>query len=151
MVDPEIIRDFISEQGEIVNGRGNNRNEPKPTRMIFEDASSVSAKILVPQLGTDRKQLAKGEVDVRRFTNISEIDVLWLSWFSRIEDQYGGEWSKGFCHEYANWRYSVGGENKKLTVKMVEAISGVKSEDKPKTKQGVLERLGLKKASGESE
>lgn len=145
MENPNIIKEFISEQGQIVNDPNQGGNDIKPTKMIIEDASSVSAKVLVPQLGTDRNQLAKGEVDVRRFTNVTEVDVIWLTWFSNIPKQYGGGFAKDFCMEYANWRYSVGGENKKLTVKMVEAISGAKSEDKKPKKKGVLERLGLRK------
>lgn len=141
MSNRDIFNEFINAEGRIIEQDGQVNNANKPTTMIIEDASSVSAKILVPQLGSDRKKLAKGEVDVRRFTNIPEIDVLWLNWFMNIPDQYGGGWARNFCENHMNLRYSVNGENKKLSVEMVRAITGDKEEKKEPKKKGLFEFL----------
>ena len=137
------IEQFINSEGRIIENDGQVNNKIKPTRMIIEDASSVSAKILVPQLGSDRKKLAKGEVDVRRFTNIHEVDVIWLPWFSNLPLQYGGGFALSFCESYANWRYSVGGENKKLSVEMVQAITGNKEEKQEEAEHEKREMVKL--------
>lgn len=140
----DVIREFISNSGAVVLEDENKQRSAKPQTMIIEDASSVSAKILVPQLGTDKKKLAKGEVDTRRFTNITEIDTIWLTWFELVPKEYGGEYSRAFCDQYRNHRYSVNGENKKLSVDMVRAITGDKEKESKPKKKGLLERFGLK-------
>jgi len=144
MSNQEIFGQFINSEGRIVEQNGQAQDAVKPTRLIVEDASSVSAKILVPQLGSDRKSLAKGEVDVRRFTNIPEVDVIWLNWFMNLPKQYGGDWASKFCENHMNLRYSVNGENKKLAVEMVRALAGDKEEKQEPKKKGILQRLGLR-------
>jgi len=139
MSNQDIFNEFINSEGRIVETGGQN-SDVKPTRVIIEDASSVSAKILVPQLGSDRNKLAKGEVDVRRFTNIPEVDVLWLNWFMNLPKQYGGGWAKGFCENHMNLRYSIDGENKKLSVEMVRALTNNKEDTKEPKKKGILGR-----------
>ena len=141
MAERDIFNEFINSEGKIVEQDGQVNEGIKPTRMIIEDASSVSAKILVPQLGSDRTDLAKGKVDVRRFTNIPEVDVIWLNWFMNLPKQYGGSWGKTFCENHMNLRYSVNGENKKLSVEMVRAIRGDKDEKAEPRKKGVLGRI----------
>lgn len=96
--------------------------------IVFQDAVSESAKILVPQMGTDQNELAEGKYDTRRFTNISLVDVIWLSWFDTLPDKYGGEWSRKWADSYRNHAYSVDGENKKLVVAMQQAVSGGKDK-----------------------
>lgn len=146
----DIFEEFINSEGRIVEQGGSPSQGLKPTKMIIEDASSVSAKILVPQLGSDRNKLAKGEVDVRRFTNIPEVDVIWLNWFMNLPKQYGGAWAQTFCDNYMNLRYSVDGENKKLSVEMVRAIAGDKEEKREAKPKGILGRLRDSIAGGAS-
>lgn len=112
----------------------------------IKDASTISAEVLVPQMGSDKKDLIEGKIDTRRWSNLYEEDVLWLSWFSLIPRQYGGEWSKAFCDEYRNHRYSVHGENKKLAVNMQQAVTGGKDTKKDKAKRSLMDKiLGRKK------
>lgn len=92
--------------------------------IIYHDAVSESAKILVPQMGTDRSLLAEGKYDSRRFTNISPVEKLWLTWFDNVPDEFGGEWARDWADSYRNHAYSVDGENKKLVVAMQQAVSG---------------------------
>ena len=101
--------------------------------IVYQDAVSESAKILVPQMGTDRNLLEEGKYDTRRFTNISEVDIIWLSWFDTLPLKFGGGWARQWAESYRNHAYSVNGENKKLVVAMQAAVSGSK-ENMPKKK-----------------
>lgn len=130
----------IQEQGQANQGGGAGSQH-----LTIEDAAAISARTLVPQLGSDKAMLAKGKVDVRRFSNIGEIDVIWLTWFMNVPKQNGGDYASQYCENYLNLRYSVGGENKRLVVDMQKAISGLQEMDKPPKKKGILERLGLRK------
>ena len=131
----------IQEQGQDSHGGGAGSQH-----FTIEDAATISARTLVPQLGSDKAMLAKGKVDVRRFSNICEIDVIWLTWFMNIPKQNGGDYASLYCENYLNLRYSVGGENKRLVVDMQKAISGLQEIDAPPKKKGILERLGLRKS-----
>ncbi len=115
----EDVQDQISE--DVKGGEG-------VQRIILEDASSSSAKILVPQMGTDRDMLAEGKYDSRRFTNIGEVDIIWLSWFDTLPDKFGGGWARKWADSFRNHSYSLNGENKKLVVAMQAAISGGKDK-----------------------
>ena len=133
------------ETGEVEEKPLNNNRSSSMQSVTIEDASSVSAKILVPQLGTDKAELAKGRVDVRRFSNIDEVEAIWLNWFMQIPDAQGGDWARRFCEGHLNLKYSIGGENKKLVVEMQKAISGLSDAPEAPKKKGILERLGLRK------
>jgi hypothetical protein len=86
------------------------------------DSEAEAVKILLPNYSSDKEFLEYGKVDIRRFSNVGEIDVYWLSWFSLIEDQYGGEWANNWCQMWMNIRDSVGGEHKKLGISAIEAL-----------------------------
>lgn len=98
---------------------------------IFEirDASTESAKVLVPQMGTDLVLIREGKIDYRRFTNIQALDVYWLTWFSLKPKEKGGNFTKRFCEMFSNYSYSVNAQNKKLVVAMQQAISGSDKKD----------------------
>ena len=104
------------------------------------DAASESAKVLVPQMGTDTNLLREGKYDVRRFSDIREVDVVWLTWFSNIPEQYGGGYAKAFCNAYLNHRYSVDGKNKKLVVQMQQAVSGSRTRKEAKDERSWIQR-----------
>lgn len=113
------------------------------TRQIIEirDASTEVAKVLPPQLGTDPDMLRDGFIDVRRFTNIHELDAYWLSWFSLKTKEQGGGFTKKFCEEFANWCYSINAQNKKMVVAMQQAVSGAdKKEEKPKDSRSWIQK-----------
>jgi hypothetical protein len=94
------------------------------------DASSESAKVLVPQMASDRNALERGENDWRRLTNIKLMDVFWISYFWNKPPEQGGNWLRKFIENYCNYSYSIKGENKKLMVAMQQAIMGTKKEEK---------------------
>lgn len=109
------------------------KKDKKPNIITVNDAALETAKILVPQIGTDKALLMKGKVDVRRMSNISAVDVIWLTCFKLIEeyDPIIGDYTKKIQEEYLNHRYSVGGKNKALAVDMTNAVTGKdKSRDK---------------------
>lgn len=120
------LTDQISE--EVKDGSGTQR-------IVFQDAASESARVLVPQMGTDHNDLAEGKYDTRRFTNIDYVDVIWLSWFDTLPDKFGGQWARAWAESYRNHAYSVNGENKKLVVQMQQAVSGGKDKDMKKKDQ----------------
>lgn len=109
------VADLITE--EVQGGQGTQT-------IVYQDAASESARVLVPQMGTDRSDLEEGKFDTRRFTNITEVDIIWLSWFDTLPDKYGGQWARAWAEAYRNHSYSVDGENKKLVVAMQQAVSG---------------------------
>lgn len=131
------LADKISE--EVQTGQGTQT-------IIYKDAASESAKVLVPQIGTDTGLLAAGRYDTRRMTNISIVDVLWLSWFDTLPLKFGGGWAGKWADSYRNHSYSVDGENKKLVVAMQQAVSGgrdrtpKKKDDRNWIQRNVTER-----------
>lgn len=107
----------------------------------IEDASSETARILVGQFGSDPDKLREGIIDVRRFTNISLIDTLWLSWFMNKSINKGGRFARKFCMEYINLCYSINAQNKKIIVGLQQAVTGTgRSTDKQKDKRNFIER-----------
>jgi len=94
----------------------------------YKDAVSESAKILAPQLGSDKAMLEKGMVDIRRLTNIDKIERLWLSFFMQLPKDQGGEWMDLFCTDYMNLSPSIGGMRAKLIIAMQSAIGGTRQQ-----------------------
>jgi len=95
--------------------------------------------ILIPNFGSDRDYLEEGKVDVRRFSDISEVDVFWLTYFMEIDDDLGGEYTKKFCNNYLNLRYSVKGKHKKQTINMQNAVRGM-GDDEEEDSRNWLQR-----------
>jgi hypothetical protein len=115
-------------------------NKKDDVRSIsIHDAQYETAKILVPQIGSDKKDLQKGRIDVRRMSDINAVDVYWLMFFKTLEmyEPLIGKYTKAIQEEYLNHRYSVGGKNKDKMVSMTEAVSGKRkeTEDKPDSKK----------------
>lgn len=111
------------------------------TTIKIEDASSETARVLVPQMGSDRETLEEGKIDVRRFTHIDPVDPYWMSFFEQIPDEQGGQWARKFVEDYANYSYSVHGRHKELVVNMQKAVSGEKTTPKPKKKRSLTDRI----------
>ena len=121
----------------------------KPEVIEIRDAGSKIAEQLVPQIGSDDSFLREGKVDTRRFTNIRDRDVWWLSWFDIMMPEYGGGYSKAFCDSFRNHRYSVNAENKKLAIGMTQAITGASRAKKDDTKRSILDRILRRKKEPE--
>jgi hypothetical protein len=134
MMEREIV-DLLS--GEIFKETG--KSSGKEQNIIIRDAISETAKILVQEYGSDIKYKQKGEVDVRRFSNISQLDVYWLMYFQNIEDAVGGVYSKNICESFLNNRYSVNAQHKKLGIDFQNSLSGDKKEN-PKDKRNFLQK-----------
>lgn len=115
---------------------------PVSTTIKIQDASSETALILVPNMGSDRVLLELGKVDWRRFTHIDEIDNFWMTYFKLIPSERGGNYARKFVEEYGNLAYSVQGRHKKLAVDFQRAVSGDRTErPKQKKKRSLTDRL----------
>lgn len=95
----------------------------------IRDAQTEIAKVLVPQWGSDPNVIAEGRIDNRRFTNLSEIDALWMSWFETLPNEYGGGWARQFADQMRNHLYSINAQHKKLLIGFQQAVSGEKKKD----------------------
>lgn len=118
------------------------KGEETSTTIKIQDGGSESARVLVPQFGSDREGwLDEGKVDYRRFTHLDDIDPYWCAFFRLIPKEQGGEWAKDFVEEYANFMYAVEGRHKKLTVDMQKAVSGKETQPDKKKKRTLTDRL----------
>ncbi len=124
---------------------GSSSSDVAVQTILIKDASLEAAKMLVPEFGSDDEYALEGRVDVRRFTNINDIDSIWLNWFMNLPDKYGGGWARKYCDNYMNLRYSIGGEHKKLTIDLQRAIAGSEESEKKDEKKGFLSRFRRKK------
>lgn len=111
------------------------------SNVTLVDASYRSAEILIPNLGSDEEYLIEGKVDVRRFSDIELIDVIWLNWFMNIPDKYGGEYARDWSYNFLNLMYSVKGKHKKIVVNMQNAISGLPEPKKKEKDKGFFSRF----------
>jgi hypothetical protein len=109
--------------------------EKSSTTITIQDASTETARVLVPQMGSDKEWLEEGKIDYRRFTHIDEIDPYWCAFFSLVPKEQGGGYSKDYVELYSNFMYSVNGRHKELTVHMQRAASGVDKGLMPKQKK----------------
>ena len=116
-----------------------NKREDTQTVRI-EDASSITAKSLPQQLGSDIETLLQGKVDVRRLSNIDEVERIWITWFMNLPDDVGGQFSRKFCLEYLNLSMSLGGNRAKQLIDMMLASSGGTNEKNPE-KKGIYSRI----------
>lgn len=106
----------------------------------IRDAQTEIAKVLVPQWGSDPNVIAEGRIDNRRFTNISDLDTLWLSWFETIPDEYGGQWARSFADQIRNHAYSVNAQHKKLLIGFQQAVSGERKKDGKRDNRTFVEK-----------
>jgi hypothetical protein len=107
----------------VISSARNELQEEKGNRVILENAQSRMAEIIAPNYGSDREFIEQGKVDIRRFTNIKNIDVIWLTHFLNVPDHEGGEYAKDFCMDYMNLRDSVNGEHKKIGIRLQQALN----------------------------
>jgi hypothetical protein len=125
--------------GEIIK----DESTPKKTQnqnITINDASSEIGKILVHEFGSDISHKEKGTVDVRRFSNVSQLDVYWLMYFMNLPKQKGGEYAREICEEYMNVRYSVGGQHKKTVIDFQDSLSNNRGNAEPKDKRNFIQK-----------
>lgn len=121
--------------------------------ITIKDASSVTAGILAPEMGSDDSWKREGKIDWRRFGHISDLDPWWMGYFLLKDKYQGGNWSKEYAELIGNLNFSIGGRHKKLAVGMQRAVSGKGEESKkPKKDRSVLDKiLGRNKPKEEDE
>ena len=128
-------------------------DKAQSTVITIKDASSVTAGILAPEMGSDDDWKREGKIDWRRFGHISELDPWWMAYFLKKNKYQGGNWSKDYAELVGNLNFSVGGRHKKLAVGMQRAVSGKADESKkPKKDRSMLDKiLGRNKPTEEEE
>lgn len=114
--------------------------DDKTTVIEIRDASTETAKTLVPQMGSDREKLERGKIDWRRFTNLPEAVVIPMAWFMNKREFEGGNWLKNFFEIYGNLRYSIDGEHKKILVGFQKAISGARDDKRKQDPRSWVEK-----------
>jgi len=129
--------DLVS--GEVVKQSATS-NPNKSQNITINDAQSEVGKILVKEFGSDLEFKQEGKVDVRRFSNISSLDVFWLMYFQNIDDLKGGVYAKQICADFLNTRYSVNAGHKKFTINFQESLNSGKASDKGKDKRNFIEK-----------
>lgn len=117
------------------------KGDETSTTIKIIDAGSETARVLVPQYGSDQEWLREGKIDYRRFTHIDPVDPYWCAYFRLIEKERGGGWATKFVEEYANFMYSVDGRHKKLGIDMQKAVSGKEVLPDKKKKRSLTDRL----------
>ncbi len=129
--------DLVS--GEVVK-QSSSSGVGKSQNITINDAQSEVGKILVKEFGSDLEFKQAGKVDVRRFSNISTIDVFWLMYFSNIADLKGGERANDICQEFLNMRYSVNSGHKKVVISFQESLNSGRSKEPVKDKRSLIQK-----------
>lgn len=137
MVDENTLLDITTGEIEkdIKQSKRNSQN------ITINDATSETAKTLVKEWGSDVEYKKDGKVDIRRHSNISSLDVMWLMYFSNLPDKIGGKYTKAICEEFLNLRDSVNAQHKKLQIGFIGALTGRNNEDKEENKRGIIQRI----------
>jgi len=95
-----------------------------------EDASSLLAETLGPQLGSDGTTLSEQKVDTMRLTRLNLLEILPIMYFKGHENP----WIKERMDDYMNLKMSFEGhERAKLIVEALKAVGG--SREQPKKKK----------------
>ena len=116
--------------------------KPQSTIIEIKDASTVTASVLAPEMGSDDSWKRKGKIDWRRYGHISDLDPWWMGYFLMKPKYQGGNWSSEYAELIGNLNFSVGGRHKKLAVGMQRAVSGKGDESKkPKKDRSMLDKI----------
>lgn len=114
--------------------------DSQPTVIEIRDAMSETSKVLVPQMGSDKRTLEQGIIDWRRFTNVPESQPLPMAWFLSKNKYQGGNFVTTLLTHYGNLRYSVRGEHKKIIVGFQKATSGARDIPKKRDERSWIQR-----------
>lgn len=125
--------------GEIIKDESTPRNLENQN-ITINDAQSEIGKILVHEFGSDIDHKENGMVDVRRFSNISKLDVYWLMYFMNMPENKGGEFAKKICMEYLNNRYSVNGSHKRTTIDFQSSLNNRSENSKQEDKRNWIQK-----------
>lgn len=129
--------DLVS--GEVVK-QSSSGGAGKSQNITINDAQSEVGKILVKEFGSDLEYKQEGRVDVRRFSNISSIDVFWLMYFQNIDDLKGGQFARSICQEFLNTRYSVNAGHKKTVISFQESLNSGRSTEPKKDSRNLIQK-----------
>ena len=95
---------------------------------------------LVAQLGSDIVDLKTGKVDMRRLSKTGPLEKVWIAYFLMLEDEEGGDFARGFCHNYLNLAVSEEGWRVNKMIQMEGAQQGAPTIGELAKKPNVLQR-----------
>jgi len=94
-----------------------------------EDASSLLAEKLGPQLGSDGTTLSEQKVDTMRLTRLNLLEILPIMYFRGHKNN----WIKERMNDYMDLKMSFEGhERSKLIVEALKAVGGSREQKKRK-------------------
>lgn len=121
--------------------------------MSKEKEQETIEVILGSQYGSDVEHLAKGQVDPRRFTNITEAEIFACAWLRQVPDKEGGAYAKDFVEDFLNLKMSLGGWRANQGIKVIAGSKGAPTIDVRKRpgwmSRNVTERRWKEKAEQE--
>ncbi len=91
-----------------------------PIIQAVDRGPEIVATTLAPQLGSNSADLASGQVDMRRFSVISESDIPFLM-YAKIRGQKSRVW-RTIYSEYLNLKVSINGLGRRQIIRM-EGVS----------------------------
>ena len=136
MAKPEYF-DLLS--GEVIK-QSSQPSGAKTQNITIHDAKSDVGKILVKEFGSDHEFKQAGKVDVRRFSNVSSIDVMWLMYFQNVPDLKGGDFARKICNEFLNTRYSVNAGHKKTVIDFQDTLNSGSKDREPKDTRNLIQK-----------
>jgi len=81
-------------------------------------------EVLAGQVASDPSDIREGKIDIRRLSNISVIDKVWMPHFLLIPDDEGGEYAKNFVYLTLNLAPSVDGKRVRELIQTIGASTG---------------------------
>lgn len=95
---------------------------------------------LAGELGSDSTVAAQGKSDMRRFSKLNRLDVVWNSHFMLVPDEEGGEYAKQFCDNFQNLAVSEEGWRTNKVIQLVAGSKGAPSVGELMKKPNILQR-----------
>jgi len=110
------------------------------------DALSRAVDILAPQLGTDQIDLSDFVINVMRFTNLNNLEILPIMYFRGHEN----EWIKERMTDYMNLKMSHEKDPRyRVVVDALKAIGGkIEPKKKKKDDRGFIGKHFTKRGQG---
>lgn len=87
---------------------------------------------LGPQFGTDPMDVADGRWDIRRLTNVNELEAFTIPYLVNLPAHRGGNMAKKMVYEFLNLKTSIHGWRARLIIQAIAASKGAAAYEKAK-------------------
>lgn len=106
-----------------------------------EKKEEITAEgVLAADFGTDQIDIAKGQVDIRRFSKIGPFDKIWIAYFLQVPKERGGGFARKFCYHFLNLACSEDGWKTNKAIQLVAGSKGAPSVGELQKKPGWIGR-----------